>query len=62
MHEVLNDHIYLYYISKGNVLYERTFPRSPAGVRAAKFRVDELQDRGQEAFYVVGAIFPGAFY
>jgi len=57
------DWVYIYTISTNDdksVLYERSMPRDC--MRQVDDRIKVLRDRGQEAFYTIGATFPGAFY
>ena len=59
---MLNNWLYIYYVSKDNeaIIYDRSMPRNC--IIQADRRIKEMRDRGQEAFYTIGATFEGALY
>ena len=52
----LNNWIYIYFIKDEYLIYDRTVSRYGLGPSRAKQRVEELNERGYEAFYTIGTL------
>lgn len=61
-YEELVDRVYVFYMWKGNICFDRSLGRCASGLERAQERIKYYRTNGRNAFYTIGTQLKSAYY